>query len=298
MDAVEILPAAPYDLAASARGLDGVTRRLRGGALEVRLRGGTAHVRQRRDGALEARIEADDAQAVERALRFVLACDEPVDGLLAVARGDALLAPLVRRAPGLRALRVETVAHAALRAVAGQLITYREALAIERRTVALAVPAPRGALRPSPTADELLALGTARIASCGLAPRRAETLTRLLRGVDLERLRTAEPDRVAARLARENGIGPWSIGVIGLHGYGWRDHGLVGDLGLMRLASERLGRPAEPADTAELLAPFAPWRGLASVHLLGHPLARVASGQLRRRANAPPAASGSAPETI
>ena len=283
MDAVEIQPAAPYDLARSARGLDGASRRLRGGVLEVRLRRGHARVRQRADGALVAEIDADDPAEAERTLRFLLACDEPVDGLLDLARGDALLGPLVRSAPGLRVLRVETVAHAALQAFAGQLIAYREALEIERRVVRLAVPTPRGSLAPSPTAEEIVALGAARIAGCGLAPRRTETLVRLLRGLDLERLRAVEPDRAAARLARESGIGPWSIGVIGLHGLGWRDHGLVGDLGLMRLASELLRRPAEPGDTADLLAPYAPWRGLASIHLLGHPLARVTSGHLRQR---------------
>jgi 3-methyladenine DNA glycosylase/8-oxoguanine DNA glycosylase len=127
----------------------------------------------------------------------------------------------------------------------------------------------------SPTAAQLLALGTARLVACGLAQRRADALMRLLRSVDLERLRDHEPERVAARLTRESQIGPWTIGVIGLHGYGWEDHGLVGDLGLMRLAAAQLGRDATVADTAAVLAPYAPWRGLASMHLLGHPLARA-----------------------
>jgi 3-methyladenine DNA glycosylase/8-oxoguanine DNA glycosylase len=43
----------------------------------------------------------------------------------------------------------------------------------------------------------------------------------------------------------------------------------------MRLAAAQLGRDATVADTAAVLAPYAPWRGLASMHLLGHPLARA-----------------------
>ncbi len=260
---------------ASARGGDGITRRVAAGVLEVALHAGTARIRQRPDGALAVALAADDRAAAERELRFRLACDESIDGLLEIGRGDALLGPLLRRTPGLRVLRTGTVAHAALQAFAGQLITYREALEIERRVVRLASGAERGAPAPSPTAEQLLALGTARIVGCGLAQRRADALMRLLRTIDLERLRGMEPDRVAARLTRESQVGPWTIGVIGLHGYGWQDHGLVGDLGLMRLASARLGREAEVADTAALLAPYAPWRGLASVHLLGHPLARI-----------------------
>lgn len=272
-----IQPAAPYDLVRSARGGDGVTRRLAGDVLELALVAGrgTARVRQRADGALAVMLVAEDPVAAERELRFRLACDEPIEGFIARARGDALLAPLVRRAPGLRPLRTGTVAHAALQAFAGQLITFREAHQIERRIIRLAVPSTAGELVPSPTAAQLLALGTARLVACGLAQRRADALTRLLRGIDLERLRALEPDRVAVRLGRESQIGPWTIGVLGLHGYGWQDHGLIGDLGLMRLASARLGREATAEDTAALLEPYAPWRGLASIHLLGHPLARV-----------------------
>ena len=290
-----IQPPAPYDLVRSARGGDGVTRRLDGDVLELAVGGGCgfARVCQRGDGSLTVELAAENLEAAERELRFRLACDQPIDGFIALAREDALLAPLLRRAPGLRPLRTGTVAHAALQAFAGQLITFREAQQIERRIIRLAVPSAPGELVPSPTAEQLLALGTARLVSCGLAQRRADALMRLLRGLDLERLRALEPDRVAARLQRESQIGPWTIGVLGLHGYGWQDHGLVGDLGLMRLASARLGRDATVEDTAVLLEPYAPWRGLASMHLLGHPLARQHRGRTPEGARA-----SDAPETI
>jgi 3-methyladenine DNA glycosylase/8-oxoguanine DNA glycosylase len=272
-----LLPAAPYDLLRSARAADGITRRTTGDTVEVALTGGgAARVRQQTDGSLAVVLEqVEDAAAAEVEVRRRLACDASIDGFIELARSDALLAPLVRATPGLRALRTGTIAHAALQAFAGQLITFREAQQIERRVLRLAVASAPGTLAPSPTAEQLLALGTARIVSCGLAQRRADALMRLLRTIDLERLRDHPPERVAARLARESQIGPWTIGVIGLHGYGWADYGLVGDLGLVRLASARLGREATVADTAALLEPYAPWRGLASLHLLGHPLARI-----------------------
>jgi 3-methyladenine DNA glycosylase/8-oxoguanine DNA glycosylase len=53
-----------------------------------------------------------------------------------------------------------------------------------------------------------------------------------------------------------------------LHGLGRYDRGLVGDLGLLKLCSARLGRRAEPEDTRELLAPYGEWAGLASVYFL------------------------------
>ena len=56
--------------------------------------------------------------------------------------------------------------------------------------------------------------------------------------------------------------------MVALHGLGRFDLGLVGDLGLIKLCSARLGRRAEPEDTWELLRPYGEWAGLASVYLL------------------------------
>jgi 3-methyladenine DNA glycosylase/8-oxoguanine DNA glycosylase len=56
--------------------------------------------------------------------------------------------------------------------------------------------------------------------------------------------------------------------VIGIQGLGCYDLGLVGDLGLIKLCTALLGRPAEAPDTAELLARYGEWQGLASSYLL------------------------------
>jgi 3-methyladenine DNA glycosylase/8-oxoguanine DNA glycosylase len=72
---------------------------------------------------------------------------------------------------------------------------------------------------------------------------------------------------VVKRLAREPGIGPWSAGVVCLEGLGRTEHGLVGDLGLIKLCSSG-GRRVEAAETAALLEPYGEWAGLASVYML------------------------------
>jgi len=61
-----------------------------------------------------------------------------------------------------------------------------------------------------------------------------------------------ETGRAAARIERERGLGPWSAGMICLHGLGRYEQGLVGDLGLVKLCTSLLGRRAEPEDTARL----------------------------------------------
>jgi DNA-3-methyladenine glycosylase II len=156
--------------------------------------------------------------------------------------------------------------------MAGQLVAWREAVAIETRVVARASQR-AGGLRTPPTRAELAALSPARIAACGMSPSRAAALARLLRTIDPEALAGHDSAAVAARLCRERGVGPWSVGVVGLYGLGRADLGLVGDLGLMRVASRLRGRPVEPAETATLLAPHGEWAGLASLYLLSHPWA-------------------------
>ena len=54
----------------------------------------------------------------------------------------------------------------------------------------------------------------------------------------------------------------------------------MGDLGLIKLCSALLGRPAEVADTAALLDRYGDWAGLAGAHLLSLPLAHT---RTRRR---------------
>jgi 3-methyladenine DNA glycosylase/8-oxoguanine DNA glycosylase len=56
--------------------------------------------------------------------------------------------------------------------------------------------------------------------------------------------------------------------VIALEGLGSYERGLVGDLGLLKLCKALHGRWVETEETAELLAPYGEWQGLASVYLL------------------------------
>jgi len=203
-------------------------------------------------------LRASSARAIEEA-RFVLALDDDTSEFHRRFAHDALLGPSVRALRGLRPRRKATVAQAALRAVCGQLIQSGRAREIERAVI-------RSCGEDPPTREALARLSPAALTACGLAASRAATLARLVRTMDLEALRGATD--AVARLRRERGIGPWSIGVISLQGLGRFDVGLVGDLGLVKLVASRSGRWPESAETAELLASYEEWQGLASVFLL------------------------------
>jgi 3-methyladenine DNA glycosylase/8-oxoguanine DNA glycosylase len=256
-----IRPVAPYDLGASARGLYDGTRSFRDGVLDLTLREGRARVRQRRDGVLE--IRADDEAVLERA-RFVLGADVDHRPFLEVAARDPLLREVVARRRGVRVLRTGTVAHALLKAMCGQLIEARAAVALERAVLRM-LPGP---VAVPPSAGEIGGLQAARITGLGLAACRADALVRVARTLELERLHAHPTEAVVRRLCREPQLGPWSAGVVCMYGLGRPEAGLVGDLGLVRLARDLWGRRVEGHETARLLEPYGEWGGLASVHLM------------------------------
>ena len=272
--AIELRPRGPYHLRMTLAGVRDGTLRTLGDTAELVFATPAgpahAHVAQRTDGALQIALAApDDASALDR-LRFLLAVDDDIAPFLALAQRDGLLAGPVARARGLRAARTGTCVHALVRALAGQLVTFQEARRIERGIVARAGQ-PHAGLTLSPGRADIGRLSAAQVAASGLASRRAGALVRISQMLDLERLAGVPPEAAELRLLRERQLGPWSVATFFLAGLGRYDRGLVGDLGLIKLCSELLGRRAEAEDTADLLARYGEWAGLASLHLLRTP---------------------------
>jgi 3-methyladenine DNA glycosylase/8-oxoguanine DNA glycosylase len=263
-----VRPSGPYSLALSRRTMGDATRRVLDGVLDARLSVAGVPERTQAWQAPDGRVvlRAESEEGVER-LRFVLALDDDHSEFLLRFRDDPLLGRTLRMVRGLRPMRTATVAHALLRALCEQLIETRVARGIERRVIRAATPELDG-LHAPPSGTELARFSAAELRRLGLHARRGATLLRLCRSVDLERLR-AQPTETAARwIEQERGLGPWSAGVICLYGLGRYERGLPGDLGLIKLVSDLRGHWAEAWETAELLAPYGEWQGLASVYLL------------------------------
>ena len=283
-----IAPAKPYDLRLSAGGTAGGTRRWQGSVLLTTLATpagpGRAAVRQAPDGDLEVALDAPDIASGLDALRFMLATDDDHAPFLRMARRDPRMAVVSVRRAGYRPARRGSVAQAVITAACGQLVTGREAARMERAIVRmLGDPGADGLCAP-PSSAALGGLAPARAVSSGLAARRAAAMTRLARGIDLERLRAVDTTRMTARVVREPWLGPWSAGIIGTYGLGRHDAPVVGDLGLMRIVAAETGRWPDPEETLGLVQHYGEWSGLASAYLLMHPLARVKQGARGDRA--------------
>ena len=90
--------------------------------------------------------------------------------------------------------------------------------------------------------------------------------------VDLDAA-AGERDLGWRRLRAINGIGPWTLSVLALHGQGHADALPAGDLAYRKLVGAVLagGDPRARASTeevAEFFAPYAGWRGIAGAHAL------------------------------
>jgi 3-methyladenine DNA glycosylase/8-oxoguanine DNA glycosylase len=264
-----VAPCGPYSLALSARTTSDATRTFRDGLLTQALAVGDrielARAWQSPSGTVTIRAESD--AAAER-LRWLLALDDDHSPFLLSVRDDPMLGRAARELRGLRPVRVATVAQSLLRAFCGQLIEAKRARQLEQTIIRRLCRRGPENLHVAPATRDLAALAPSQLRALGLHARRGAALVRLCRSIDLERLHDRSTEAIVRRLARERGLGPWSIGVVCLEGLGRWDHGLVGDLGLVKLLRAIRGRPVDGWETAELLAPYGEFAGIASVYML------------------------------
>jgi DNA-3-methyladenine glycosylase II len=262
---LDVRPRGPYSLRLSARVAGDATRQFREGLLTARCGGGVARAWQSPDATV--RIRSESTEAAEK-LRWVLAVDDDHSEFLRHVADDPLLGRAAKHLRGLRPMRTATVAQALLRAVCGQLVDWKTGRSLERKVIRALSPADGDGLSESPSTAALAAVAPFELRRLGLHERRGAAVVRLCRSLELERLHALPTDAVVRRIERERGLGPWSAGVVCLEGLGRHEHGLVGDLGLIKLLRELRGRPVEGWETAELLEPYGEWAGLASVYLL------------------------------
>jgi 3-methyladenine DNA glycosylase/8-oxoguanine DNA glycosylase len=264
-----VRPAGPYTLALCSKHASDATRHVRDGTLTAALRLGvrveTATASQTVDGRLVLRAESEEG--LER-LRFVLAVDADHSEFLRRFARDPLIGETTSRFQGMRQLRMSTVAQTLLRAFCGQLIEARRARQLECIIVRAVESRVEGTdLHAPPTSKSLARFAPVRFRQLGLHASRAAALVRICRSTELEKLHELPTEKAAAFIERQRGLGPWSAGVVCLEGLGRYERGLVGDLSLVKLMSRLRGRWVEAHETAELLAPYGEWAGLAGLYL-------------------------------
>jgi AraC family transcriptional regulator of adaptative response / DNA-3-methyladenine glycosylase II len=190
------------------------------------------------------------------------------DAVTALLSRDPLLAPAVKRLPGLRVPGAFDGFELAVRAVLGQQVSVKAATTMAGRWAAafgapLATPwpelhrlAPTGARMLEVTEDEIGVLGVVGSrARCLMALARAVTERRVVLGL------AANVEEQIHNLMELPGIGPWTAQYIAMRALHWPDAFPDGDLMLLR---------AVGTSRKELLAraqDWRPWRAYATHYL-------------------------------
>ncbi len=187
---------------------------------------------------------------------------------------DPLLAPGVRRHPGLRVPGTWDPFELAVRAVLGQQISVAGASTLAARLAAkfgcpVATPV-AGLTRLAPDPRDLAAVDLAEIAAVGLSRVKAQTVRDLAAAAARGELNfgpASTVETVSAALRQIRGIGEWTAQYVAMRALRFPDAFPAADLGLRKaLVPKGAPLPSE-RDLLARAAAWRPWRAYAALHL-------------------------------
>lgn len=189
---------------------------------------------------------------------------------------ERLIAP--RR--GMRIPLTATPWECLLWAIVGQQVNLPFAYALRTAVAEVAGEPVGGGLRAHPTPQAVASLEYADLTDRRFSRRKAEYLIDTARLIASGELRIDGEREMATAVERRlldvRGLGPWSVQYFLMRGLGFADCVPVGDAGLTAALQRfhHLDHRPGPAETRELMEPFAPFRSLGTYHLwssLGDP---------------------------
>lgn len=228
-----------------------------------RRRIGDAELRVWRDPARASlRLELDVALApmlarIVAAVRRLFDLDAEPLAIKQVLRRDPLLAPLLRRRPGLRVPGSFDPFETALRAVLGQQVSVAAATTLAGRLLAHFGGVPSPSALAASSAESIAALGlplSRARALIGLADAWDRGVITCARGSDVEQLHAA--------VVAVPGLGAWTAEYLSMRALHFPDVLPAGDLALRKA----LGGIAS-AQVRERARAWRPWRAYAALHL-------------------------------
>jgi AraC family transcriptional regulator of adaptative response / DNA-3-methyladenine glycosylase II len=207
-------------------------------------------------------------------LRALFDLDAHPGAVAAALRRDPVLAPSVRRNPGLRVNGAFDGFESAVRVVLGQQVSVKAATTVAGRVAEalgdrVETPFP-GLDRLPPTPEAIVAAGEDRLARIGMPGARARTLIALANAVlsgSLSLTRGADPEQVRDRMLALPGVGPWTANLVAMRALGAPDAFPAGDLGVLRALGTKSAQDAEARAEA-----WRPWRAYAAMHLWNLPI--------------------------
>jgi len=209
-------------------------------------------------------------------MRNMLNADLDLQTFYIRARRDRALRPIVNGLIGLKPLRPPDMFQMMVTAVTEQQVSLAAAYRVREHLVER-YGSKAGRLMAFPRPADIAALGVDELRSCGLSRRKAEYVLELAQKMARGEIETSAwdetPDEDLIRLLQEQrGVGKWTAEYILARGLGRTDVVPVSDLGVRRAVGMYMGggKTLSPEETAEILEPWSPWRGLLAFYLLAH----------------------------
>jgi AraC family transcriptional regulator of adaptative response / DNA-3-methyladenine glycosylase II len=263
--------------------------RVRGSELAkgIQLAGGPATLRIRFDGETAiCQVDAATPVTAEQmreahaaAVRMLNLASDPSAFERQIARSPDL-ARLIAPRQGMRIPLTATPWECLLWAIVGQQVNLPFAYALRTAVAELAGEPAGDGLRAHPTPEAVAALEYADLTGRRFSGRKAEYLIDTARLIASGELRIDAEREMATAVERRmldvRGLGPWTVQYFLMRGCGFADCVPVGDAGLTAALQRfhNLDHRPGPAETRELMEPFAPFRSLGTYHLwssLGDP---------------------------
>jgi AraC family transcriptional regulator, regulatory protein of adaptative response / DNA-3-methyladenine glycosylase II len=206
--------------------------------------------------------------AVIARVKHLFDLDAIPDAVSNLLNKDVLLAPTVRRLPGLRVAGAFDGFELAVRTVLGQQVSVKGATTIAGRWAAtfgtrIDTPFPQLTYL-SPSAGHMLDVAHERVAALGMVSARARCLVGLAKAVAERKVVLSCASNVEEQieaLMSLPGIGPWTANYIAMRALRWPDAFPTGDLMLMRASQ------ANQKQLQERAKAWQPWRAYAAHYL-------------------------------
>lgn len=223
-----------------------------------------------------ARLSARDILRLIDTTRHMLGLRQPVAAFQRKAAQHDVLRPIVQAMPGVRMIQTPNLWEALSWAIIGQQINLAFAYKLRNRLIFLGnghdAPAPRPL--PFPTPRQVLGITPDALKQVQFSRQKIAYLLELARqfesdGLAALSLEAAAPEEIEARLLSIKGLGRWSVAYGMMRGLGHLDALPVGDAGLRQALRARFNLDAapDPATQERLMAPFRPYRSLATYYL-------------------------------
>lgn len=243
--------------------------------------GRPAIIQVRQISKIPAAIEASstiplDERPLSETAQWLVSAELDLDPFYCIVEPHPILRPTSKSLRGLKPLRPLSLFEMAIIAITEQQLSLAAAFHIRRRLVERFGSQIDGVwLFPTPAS--LAAGPLASLKACGLSRRKAEYVAALAgetaaQRLDLAALKAMSDAEAREVLARQRGLGDWSIDYILARGLGRLDCLPAGDVGLRRVVGRYLSGGARllPEELQAALMPFAPYRSLAAYYLAVH----------------------------